>query len=167
MFYIALDIAYRCFFLTNGDRKDIGGIVIIDEIDLHLHPELEKIILRRFTETFPNLQFIISTHSPLVLTGLETEGKPNRILQMNAETNAPKPILCPDVYGLDYNTGLEDIMGVDSKDNELDYMVSLCAYMRKRNKMAQANNIKQRIFSTYPKNVEELEKMIEKKMLEM
>ena len=58
-------------------------------------------------------------------------------------------------------------MGVDSKDNELDYMVSLCAYMRKRNKMAQANNIKQRIFSTYPKNVEELEKMIEKKMLEM
>ena len=49
MFYIALDIAYRCFFLTNGDRKDIGGIVIIDEIDLHLHPALEKIILRRFT----------------------------------------------------------------------------------------------------------------------
>ncbi len=167
MYYIVLDLAYRSFFLTSGERTDIEGIVIIDEIDLHLHPELEKVVLKRFMDTFPNLQFIVSTHSPLVLTGLETEGKPNRILQMNAETNAPKPILWPDVYGLDYNTGLEDIMGVESKDNGLDYMVSLCAYMRKREKMAQADNIKQRILSTYSKNEEELEKMINKKITEM
>jgi len=86
---------------------------------------------------------------------------------MNAETNAPKPILWPDIYGLDYNTGLEDIMGVESKDNGLDYMVSLCAYMRKREKIAQADNIKQRILSTYSKNEEELEKMINKKITEM
>ena len=167
MYYIVLDLAYRSFFLTSGERTDIEGIVIIDEIDLHLHPELEKVVLKRFMDTFPNLQFIVSTHSPLVLTGLETEGKPNRILQMNAETNAPKPILWPDVYGLDYNTGLEDIMGVESKDNGLDYMVSLCAYMRKREKIAQADNIKQRILSTYSKNEEELEKMINKKITEM
>ena len=167
MYYIVLDLAYRSFFLTSGERTDIEGIVIIDEIDLHLHPELEKVVLKRFMDTFPNLQFIVSTHSPLVLTGLETEGKPNRILQMNAETNAPKPILWPDVYGLDYNTGLEDIMGVESKDNGLDYMVSLCAYMRKREKIAQADNIKQRILSTYSKNEEELEKMINKKTTEM
>ena len=167
MYYIVLDLAYRSFFLTSGERNDIEGVVFIDEIDLHLHPELEKVVLKRFTDTFPNFQFIVSTHSSLVLTGLETEGKPNRILQMNAETNAPKPILWPDVYGLDYNTGLEDIMGVESKDNGLDYMVSLCAYMRKREKMAQADNIKQRILSTYSKNEEELEKMIDKKITEM
>lgn len=167
MYSIVLDLAYRSFFLTNGERKDIGGVVFIDEIDLHLHPELEKVVLKRFMDTFPNLQFIVSTHSPLVLTGLETEGKPNRILQMNAETNAPKPILWPDVYGLDYNTGLEDIMGVVSRDSDLDYMISLCAYMRKRNKLPQAENIKQRILSTYSKNEGELEKMIEKKNSEM
>lgn len=167
MYYIVLDLAYRSFFLTNGERTDVGGVVFIDEIDLHLHPELEKVVLKRFMDTFPNLQFIVSTHSPLVLTGLETEGNPNRILQMNAETNAPKPILWPDVYGLDYNTGLEDIMGVVSRDSDLDYMISLCAYMRKRNKIPQADNIKQRILSTYSKNENELEKMIERKISEM
>lgn len=165
MFYIALDLAYRSFFLSNIATKNVGGVVIIDEIDLHLHPELEKVILRRFTETFPNLQFIVSTHSPLVLTGIETEGKPNCILRMDID--GKKPTLWPDVYGLDYNTGLEDIMGVESKDNGLDYMVSLCAYMRKREKIAQADNIKQRILSTYSKNEEELEKMINKKITEM
>ena len=165
LFYMVFDIAYRSYMMNKHTNP--RGIVIIDEIDLHLHPELEKVVLNRFMGTFPNLQFIVSTHSPLVLTGLETEDKPNRILQMNAETNAPKPILWPDVYGLDYNTGLEDIMGVESKDNGLDYMVSLCAYMRKREKMAQADNIKQRILSTYSKNEEELEKMIDKKITEM
>lgn len=165
MFYITLDLAYRSFFLSNIATKNVGGVVIIDEIDLHLHPELERVVLKRFMNTFPNLQFIVSTHSPLVLTGIETEGKPNCILRMDID--GEKPTHWPDVYGLDYNTGLEDIMGVESKDNGLDYMVSLCAYMRKREKMAQADNIKQRILSTYSKNEEELEKMIDKKITEM
>lgn len=165
MFYITLDLAYRSFFLSNIATKNVGGVVIIDEIDLHLHPELERVVLKRFMNTFPNLQFIVSTHSPLVLTGIETEGKPNCILRMDID--GEKPTLWPDVYGLDYNTGLEDIMGVESKDNGLDYMVSLCAYMRKREKIAQADNIKQRILSTYSKNEEELEKMINKKITEM
>lgn len=165
MFYITLDLAYRSFFLSNIATKNVGGVVIIDEIDLHLHPELERVVLKRFMNTFPNLQFIVSTHSPLVLTGIETEGKPNCILRMDID--GKKPTLWPDVYGLDYNTGLEDIMGVESKDNGLDYMVSLCAYMRRREKIAQADNIKQRILSTYSKNEEELEKMINKKITEM
>lgn len=160
MFYIALDIAYRCFFLTNGERKDVGGIVIIDEIDLHLHPELEKSVLKRFMDTFPNLQFIVSTHSPLVLTGLETEGKPNRILQMNAETNAPKPVLWPDVYGLDYNTGLEDIMGVESVDAEFKYLLSTCAFLRNRKMYNEAEKIKKDLLEKFPKDKTRLEELI-------
>ncbi len=45
------------------------GIVLIDEIDLHLHPIWQKRILRQLHDIFPNLQFIVSTHSPLVLLG--------------------------------------------------------------------------------------------------
>lgn len=45
------------------------GIVMIDEIDLHLHPKLQRDILRRLTEIFPNIQFIVSTHSPNVVIG--------------------------------------------------------------------------------------------------
>ena len=163
MFYIALDIAYRSYILNKTVKPE--GVVIIDEIDLHLHPELEKVVLGRFLNTFPNLQFIVSTHSSLVLTGIETEGKPNRILRMASQTD--RPVVWPDVYGLDYNSGLEDIMGVGAKNDDLDYMVSLCAYMLKRHKNAQAENIKQRILSAFPKDEKELEKMIEKKLSEM
>ena len=44
------------------------GIVLIDEIDLHLHPQWEAEVLTKFHSTFPNCQFIVSTHSPLVLS---------------------------------------------------------------------------------------------------
>ncbi|MDE6349274.1 MAG: AAA family ATPase [Bacteroides sp.] len=48
---------------------DANGIVMIDEIDLHLHPKLQREILHRLTEIFPNVQFIVSTHSPNVVIG--------------------------------------------------------------------------------------------------
>ena len=46
-----------------------NGIVLIDEIDLHLHPKWQRTIVGRLTETFPNIQFIVSTHSPIIISG--------------------------------------------------------------------------------------------------
>lgn len=163
IFYMALDIAYRSYIL-NG-TTDSEGIVVIDEIDLHLHPALEQVILQCFQETFPNIQFVVSTHSPLVLTGVETEGKPNVILHMVSDDT--KPEVTHDIYGIDYNTGIEDVMGVESKNVELDYMVNLCAYMKKRNKIAQAENIMKRILDKFAKNRNEVEKMVEAKEREL
>ncbi len=160
IFYMALDIAYRSYIL-NG-TTDSEGIVVIDEIDLHLHPSLERVILQSFQKTFPHVQFIISTHSPLVLTEVSTVDRNNSILQMEQGTLAPIEI--SDIYGLDYNTGIEDIMGVQSKNIELDYMVDLCAYMKKRNKYEQAENIKRRIIEKFSKGEEEVEKMVESKV---
>lgn len=163
IFYMALDIAYRSYIL-NG-TTDSEGIVVIDEIDLHLHPALEQVVLQCFQETFPNIQFIVSTHSPLVLTGVETEGKPNVILHM--ASGDTKPEVTHDIYGIDYNTGIEDVMGVGSKNVELDYMVNLCAYMQKRGKEAQAENIMKRILDKFAKNRNEVEKMVEAKEREL
>ena len=46
--------------------KDIEGIVIVDEIEQHLHAQLQKTIINKLRETFPRVQFFASTHSPLV-----------------------------------------------------------------------------------------------------
>ena len=46
------------------------GIVLVDEIETHLHLELQKVIMRLLTEIFPNIQFIVTTHSPFVLSSL-------------------------------------------------------------------------------------------------
>ena len=53
----------------------INGIVIIDEVDLHLHTDLQYTVLPKLIKLFPNVQFIISTHSPLFVLGMEREYK--------------------------------------------------------------------------------------------
>lgn len=52
-----------------ADPLNANGIVMIDEIDLHLHPKLQREILHKLTAIFPNVQFIVSTHSPNVILG--------------------------------------------------------------------------------------------------
>jgi predicted ATPase len=50
-------------------HKDLSGVVIIDELDLHLHPKWQKRLPTLLSEIFPNIQFIASTHSPIPLLG--------------------------------------------------------------------------------------------------
>jgi predicted ATP-binding protein involved in virulence len=50
-----------------------AGLVLIDEIELHLHPEWQRIIIQRLTQTFPGCQFIVTTHSPQVLSNVQPE----------------------------------------------------------------------------------------------
>ena len=61
--------------LSHWDNLDIGahrmyGLVLIDEIESHLHVKMQKEILPCLTELFPNVQFIVTTHSPFVITSI-------------------------------------------------------------------------------------------------
>lgn len=69
---IVVDLMIRMERQT--DKKfcfDIPGIVLIDEIETHLHLELQRNILPFLTKMFPNVQFVISTHSPFILNSLD------------------------------------------------------------------------------------------------
>jgi len=64
----------RDYDLSEGEFKDLNdirGIVIIDEIDSHLHTVHQTEVLPQLIKSFPNVQFIITTHSPLFLLGME------------------------------------------------------------------------------------------------
>ena len=50
-----------------GKLADVAGVVMIDDIDVHLHPGWQREIVPKLAETFPKMQFIITTHSPLVV----------------------------------------------------------------------------------------------------
>ncbi len=69
------DIARRLVILNPSLENPLNGygIVLIDEIDLHLHPKWQQTIVQKLENTFPNIQFILSTHSPLVLTTVTSE----------------------------------------------------------------------------------------------
>ena len=66
------DIAYRCVSLNGHLGKEAAlkskGLVMIDEIDMHLHPEWQQVVISSLEKAFANIQFILTTHSPQVLT---------------------------------------------------------------------------------------------------
>lgn len=69
---IVLDLMIRMEKKTNRSFDfNVPGIVLVDEIETHLHIELQKTILELLTTIFPNIQFIVSTHSPFVLNSIQ------------------------------------------------------------------------------------------------
>lgn len=53
------------------DPLDTSGVVLIDEVDLHLHPEWQRDFLPKLVDAFPNIQFVVTTHSPFIIQSLD------------------------------------------------------------------------------------------------
>ncbi len=102
---IVADIARRSFLASTNLGLNAFGIVLIDEIELHLHPGWQRKILPALTKTFPNIQFITTTHSPQVLSSVE---KTDSVIYLKEFSQYS--IRSP--YGKDSNTILEE-MDVD------------------------------------------------------
>ena len=118
---IVVDIAMRCALLNKsmyGDEcyKHTRGTVIIDEIDEHLHPEIQRRILKDLHRTFPEIQFIVTTHAPMVISSVENNDQ-NVVYRLwyDRETGRYEHIEIQ-AYGLDANSILESTMDVDSRD---------------------------------------------------
>ena len=77
MVALAGDLAHRCIRLNphlgEGAAKQTPGVVLIDEIDMHLHPQWQQKVVGQLREAFPKLQLILTTHSPHVLTTVDAE----------------------------------------------------------------------------------------------
>jgi predicted ATP-binding protein involved in virulence len=88
------------------------GIILIDEIDAHLHPKWQRGIIPKLERTFPNCQFFIATHSPQIISDVKSENI--YLLQQDAagEVIAVHP---EGTYGRDTNQILEDVMGVSDR----------------------------------------------------
>lgn len=107
------DIARRLAIANeNLDNPLEGdGIILIDEIEMHLHPSWQRKVCRALKETFPNCQFIITTHSPQVLGELQ----PNEIRILD-NFNVYKP---DSSFGLTSNDILDEVMDVNGDDKIL------------------------------------------------
>lgn len=83
--FLALSDGYKAFIGWVGDLfghlvdicppslelQQVGGVVLVDEIDLHLHPELQRQVVQRLAEALPHLQFVMTTHSPLIASSVQ------------------------------------------------------------------------------------------------
>lgn len=120
---IVVDIAFRCALLNKvmyGDEayKHTHGTVIIDEIDEHLHPELQVRIMKALHETFPKIQFIVSTHAPLVMSSVETN-EDNVVYKLEYKDGkySHKEL---NTYGLDASTIMDVYMDQTPRDLAID-----------------------------------------------
>lgn len=77
MLAMIADIAYRCVLLNghleHNAAKESPGVVMIDEVDMHLHPQWQQTVIASLRKAFPNIQFIVTTHSPQVLSTVPAE----------------------------------------------------------------------------------------------
>lgn len=125
---ITLDVAIRCALLNKAmfgaeAYRHTHGTVIIDEIDEHLHPALQSKILKALHSTFPKIQFIASTHAPLVMSSVQKsdENVVYRLWYDEEEGTYRHKQL--ETYGLDANLILEEEMFVESRDPAVGEML--------------------------------------------
>lgn len=128
LFSLVSDISRRLILLNPGKGKEAlngFGVVIIDEIELHLHPKWQQEIIGKLQDTFPNIQFILTTHSPQVLSTLPTYC----IKVIRNDGNGMLSIDEPEFsLGSESKMILEDIFLVDSRPENIDEVKMLKRY---------------------------------------
>ena len=143
---IVTDLAIRCALLNKtlygaDAYKHTHGTVIIDEIDEHLHPALQSKVLRALHSTFPEVQFIASTHAPLVMSSVE-KSDDNVVYRLlyNAEERAYSHMEL-NTYGLDSNLILEEGLMVGSRDSIVDERIKQIEKFVSERKLKEAESL--------------------------
>ena len=132
------DIAYRMAVLNPmlGDKvlEETTGVVVIDEIDLHLHPQWQQTIISDLNTIFPKIQFIVSSHAPAVINSVAREQI--RILD-NGEIYMP----AAQTYGRDANSILREVMKVAERPTDIKQRMNLFYSYMDDNNYKEADNV--------------------------
>jgi predicted ATP-binding protein involved in virulence len=111
------DIAWRAVVLSPQDGTEAPvkatGVVLVDEIDLHLHPRWQIRVLDDLRRAFPGIQFVVTTHAPQVIGATPAE-----CLRVLARDFSVKRV--GHAYGLDTNTVLQTIMGAGERRRDVE-----------------------------------------------
>ncbi|NEQ64112.1 MAG: AAA family ATPase [Symploca sp. SIO2D2] len=146
------DIARRLTMLNPAlDNPLTGdGIVLIDEVDLHLHPSWQRSLCDQLIETFPNCQFVLTTHSPLVISDCKN-------VLVYTLTNGELQEL-PSQYGQDANTVLLDVMDTSIRNQEIDTKLNDLLDAIQDFQLSQAQELLTQLTAELPANNLELVK---------
>lgn len=125
------DIAYRMAVLNPmlGDMvlEETSGVVMIDEIDLHLHPQWQQTIISDLNAIFPKIQFIVSSHAPAVINSVAKE-------QIRILDNGGIYMPAAQIYGRDANSILREVMKVSERPTDIKQRMNLFySYMDENN----------------------------------
>ncbi|MBC7774570.1 MAG: AAA family ATPase [Phycisphaerae bacterium] len=144
---LVADIARRAAILNSDLDNPLlsEGIVLIDEIELHLHPKWQREVIPALLATFPNIQFLLSTHSPQVLSRVDSEDifllKDGEVLKLSSN---PK--------GMDTNAILEEVMDTPKYPREVDVLVDELFALIQQRKFDEAEEARRKVAEASPDN---------------
>jgi len=131
---LVADIARRMCLLNPQLGQEVtlktDGVVLIDELDVHLHPHWQRILTNGLKKAFPAVQFIVASHSPQVLGELS----PDEIILLRPEGTAHPQVS----YGLTSSQVLEEIMGTTARTADVESSLSVLFGALERNELDQA-----------------------------
>ena len=121
-FLLAADLARRLMIESpNMPLAEAHGIVCIDEIELHLHPAWQRKILKSLMKTFPTCQFVVTTHSPQVIAGVEAR----HVRVLEPGKNGVRKVSQPEASkGHDSNYVLRGILDTPERDDEVSQLIA-------------------------------------------
>jgi predicted ATP-binding protein involved in virulence len=107
MLNLVAELAFRCVVLNGclgrNAVKESRGIVIIDELDMHLHPKWQRHVVKDLKSAFPNMQFVVTTHSPFIVQSLASD----ELINLDRLTDVP-------LNSLNIDDVTTSVMGVES-----------------------------------------------------
>lgn len=130
---LVMDLTRRLSY-ANPEAEDPASdgqaIVLIDELDLHLHPKWQRTIAKRLTDTFPKCQFIATTHSPQIIG--EISPQCISVIDANGVWNPSQS------YGMDTNWVLRVLMDAEERDPEIAERLTRVFRLIQDSKLAEA-----------------------------
>ncbi|MCL2524443.1 MAG: AAA family ATPase [Betaproteobacteria bacterium] len=134
---LVADIARRICLLNPQLGKEVirqtPGVVLIDELDVHLHPRWQRRIVNGLKAAFPAVQFIAASHSPQILGELQPE---EIILLCEGGTSHPQVS-----YGLDSSQVLKEIMGASARNLDVEKELKQLFVETESNRLAEAKHL--------------------------
>jgi len=139
---IITELILRMESLDSGNYN-LPGIVLIDEIETHLHVDLHKMILPFLSSFFPNIQFIVTTHSPFVLQSISNS------VVCDLQNN----IIVEDLSGYSYDALIESYFGSDKYSNSIKNKIERYEVLSSKNKINDEEREEYLFLKQYLKNI--------------
>jgi predicted ATP-binding protein involved in virulence len=142
---IARQLAVLNIGINSGEYLLGSGIVLIDEIELHLHPAWQRKVIPALQQTFPNIQFLITTHSPQIISEVRTED-----IFILSGGEIFKPATNP--IGRDSNDILSEIMQISLRPSDIEQLISEYFLLINQNKFDIAEKFKNKLLEKLDSN---------------
>ncbi|MGL4761031.1 MAG: AAA family ATPase [Sarcina sp.] len=144
LIWMVFEISYRMSVLNpnllENTNKETDGIVLIDELDLHLHPRWQWKVVSALQNVFPKVQFIATTHSPIIISSCKDE----RVISLKENSTVTYN---KSLYGIGINDVLSEYQGSNSIASGIKKMLEDFYFSMEQNEYSNAKSVLEKLIN--------------------